>query len=188
MIFACLPADAGVRHALQIHPEAGEALCRYHQIILRGPSPLTVAERELIAAFVSGLNSCGFCFGTHLATAEAFGCDGEIIRRLVNDPGLRDADPRLWPILRYARKLTLAHAQIEPADAEAVFAAGWSERALHDLILVVAMFNFMNRFVHGHGIEGDASTHAERGRWLHDHGYVGVLASLADPAPPTVFQ
>jgi AhpD family alkylhydroperoxidase len=32
-----------------------------------------VAERELIAAYVAGLNACGYCHGIHIAVAEAFG-------------------------------------------------------------------------------------------------------------------
>jgi AhpD family alkylhydroperoxidase len=44
---------------------------------LRGPSPFTVAERELIAAYVSGLNACGYCHGIHRVTADAFGVAGE---------------------------------------------------------------------------------------------------------------
>ena len=34
----------------------GKALCHFTQAGLRGPSPLTVTERELIAAYVSSLN------------------------------------------------------------------------------------------------------------------------------------
>ena len=37
-------------------------------------------------------------------------------------------------------------------DADQVYAAGWDERALHDAIEVCALFNFMNRFVEGHGL------------------------------------
>jgi len=50
-------------------------LCEYHDIILRGASPLTVGERELLAAYVSGLNACRFCFGAHSAIAESYGID-----------------------------------------------------------------------------------------------------------------
>ena len=39
----------------------GNALCHFTQAGLRGPSPLTVTERELIATYVSSLNECNFC-------------------------------------------------------------------------------------------------------------------------------
>ena len=81
------------------------------------------------------------------------------------------------PLLAYARKLTLDHQNITQADVDRVFDAGWSERALHDVILIAATFNFMNRFVHGHGIEGDPALHGERGRYLFENGYSGVATA-----------
>lgn len=174
MIFPSLPEDASVRNALRLNPAAGKLLSEYHQLILRGPSPLSVADRELVAAYVSGLNSCNFCHGTHLATAELFGVSGDLVRALIRDEELADAPEKLRPLLAYARKLTLDHNRMTADDARSVFAVGWSERALHDLILIAAAFNFMNRFVHGHGIEGDETLHAERGRYLFENGYAGV--------------
>jgi len=175
MLFPSLPDDAGVRHALRINPAAGRALAAHHQEVMRGESPLSPGERELIAAYVSGLNQCAYCHGSHKEAAVAFGVSRDLIEDLVADKTLAGAPPKLRPILAYARKLTLDHTRMTPADAEAVFQAGWDERALHDAILVIAMFNFMNRFVHGHGILGNEAIWAEGGRYLHDMGYNGVL-------------
>ena len=174
MIFPSLPEEASVRDALRLNPVAGKLLSEYHEQILRGPSPLSVADRELIAAYVSGLNRCNFCHGTHLAAAELFGVSGELVRSLVGDQALTAASENLRPLLAYARKLTLDQSGIVAEDAECVFRAGWSERALHDLILIAATFNFMNRFIHGHGIEGNQSLWTERGRYLFENGYAGV--------------
>jgi len=55
------------------YPDTARPLLDYHELVMRGPSPFTVAERELIAAYVSGVNECGYCHGVHTATAEAFG-------------------------------------------------------------------------------------------------------------------
>ena len=33
-----------------------------HDFLMRGDAPFTVAERELISAYVSGLNACSFCY------------------------------------------------------------------------------------------------------------------------------
>ena len=41
-------------------PRATEHLSRFTQEVMRGPSPLTPAQRELIAAFTSNLNHCLF--------------------------------------------------------------------------------------------------------------------------------
>ena len=39
------------------------------------------------------------------------------------------------------------------ADAEAVFAAGWDEKALHDAIAITARMAFMQRLVSGYGFK-----------------------------------
>lgn len=175
MIFNSLPPNASVRHAFQINPRTGDLLCQFHEELLRGDSPLSVMERELIAAYVSGLNRCTFCRGTHEATALLFGVPEGLVEHLLNDETLAKAPNRLRPLLAYARKLTLNQISMTSTDAEQVFEAGWSERALHDTILIAATFNFMNRFVHGHGIEGGEDLHAERGRYLYENGYLNVV-------------
>jgi hypothetical protein len=43
------------------HPELwGKAASAWTQAVMRGPSPWSVAERELFAAFTSKLNQCVF--------------------------------------------------------------------------------------------------------------------------------
>jgi alkylhydroperoxidase family enzyme len=41
-------------------PRMTEHLSRFTQELMRGPSPLTPAQRELIAAFTSSRNQCPF--------------------------------------------------------------------------------------------------------------------------------
>jgi uncharacterized peroxidase-related enzyme len=120
---------------------------------LRDPSPLTVAERELIAAYVSGLNACTYCHGAHTVAATAFGIDESVFADLMADLDTATVDGRIKPILAYVRKLTLSPARMVEADAEAVYAAGWDEQALFDAVSVCALFNFMNRIVEGSGIK-----------------------------------
>lgn len=84
------------------------------------------------------------------------------------------------PLMAYVRKLTLSPSRLVAADAQAVFAAGWDEQALHDTIAVVCLFNFMNRFADGHGIKGDNAVFAARGKALMQGGYDPLLEALAD--------
>lgn len=42
------------------------------------------AERELIAAYVSGLNRCRYCHGVHTATAELLGVEEGTLRHLID--------------------------------------------------------------------------------------------------------
>jgi uncharacterized peroxidase-related enzyme len=176
--FLSLPADAGVRHILQIHPAAGRALIEFHEAVLRSDSQLTSKDKELIAAYVSGLNDCTYCYGVHAETAAAFGVDADIFKELLSDVDTARVDSRLKPILKYARQLTLEPSKSTQAQADAVFAAGWTERDLHDAVLTVGLFNLMNRLLEGHGVKGNAALFAERGRALKDGGYAPLLGYL----------
>ena len=180
--FPSLPDDAGVRHVLALNPKAGSALIEFHEAALRNASPLPPANKELIAAYVSALNACQYCYGVHSETAKAFGVDGELLTGLVADPATAEVDEKLKPLLAYARKLTLTPAHLTQADADAVFAVGWDEAALHDAVLTVCLFNFMNRLVEGHGVKGTTDLFVARGQALHDDGYAPMLEMLAEIA------
>ncbi len=176
--FKDLPADAGVRHILQMNKPVGRALMELHERLLRGDSPLSAAQHELIAAYVSGLNECQYCLGVHGETARAFGMPPGLLEKLMVDPEGAAIEPTMLPLLQYVRLLTLSPHQLVQADADSVFAAGWSERALHDAILTTCLFNFMNRLLEGHGCKGDPAVYATRGHALKETGYAPLLKFL----------
>jgi hypothetical protein len=55
-------------------------------------------------------------------------------------------------VLNYIRKLTLTPTRMTQSDTDAVYAAGFSERALYDAVQICCLYNFMNRFVEGVGL------------------------------------
>jgi uncharacterized peroxidase-related enzyme len=149
------PSDATVRTVMAQRPEIYR---HWHQVgegIMRGDSPFTPGERELIAGFVSGLNACAYCHGAHTAVAVAFGFPENLMPSLLDNIDEAPIDDKMKPVLKFIKKLTLTPAQMTAADAEAIFAAGWKEIAVHDAVAVCCYFNFMNRLVFGHGIEFD---------------------------------
>ncbi|MGQ0841199.1 carboxymuconolactone decarboxylase family protein [Actinokineospora sp.] len=173
-----LPADAVLLQVFRTYPETAKPLIDYHELVMRGSSPFTLAERELIAAYVSGVNACDYCHGVHTATAEAFGVPPGLLAAAVADLDTAPIDDKLKAVLRYVGTLTRTPSRVTAADAQAVFDAGWDEKALHDAVLVCALFNFMNRMVDGLGVRADASYFATSGTRLHDIGYSGLTALI----------
>ena len=173
-----LADDAKLMDVFKLYPETSRPLLDYHEVVMRGPSPFSVAERELIAAYVSGVNSCGYCHGVHTATAEACGVAEGAIPAAVLDVDSAPVPDNLRPVLRYVEKLTLTPAALTRADAEEVLAAGWDEHALHSAVMVCALFNFMNRMVEGHGITAGPDYFAKSGKRLNELGYAGLNTLL----------
>lgn len=151
-LFPSLPRDAGLAEVFQAFPGTVKPLLEYHDALLRADSPLSVAQRELIAAYVSGLNACAFCYGAHLLMARAFGIETAAIEALLDNPQTAPVEPAMKPILAYVAKLTTAPATMTEADARAVYAAGWCEQALFDAVQTCALFNMMNRILEGTGV------------------------------------
>ena len=163
----------------QAHPGASRPLLEYHEVLLRGESPLSVAQRELIAAYVSGLNACRYCHGIHSRVAGAFGVEAVLLEQLIDDVEASSVEETMKPLLRLARKLTVTPSRMTRADAEAAYAVGWDDRALHDAVSVCALFNFMNRLVDGLGIEVDDEYFDLSAERLHQNGYAFLARSLA---------
>jgi uncharacterized peroxidase-related enzyme len=154
-VFPSIEGEPGLDKVFRRFPHTVAPLLEYHDRLLRDASPLTVAERELIAAYVSGLNACTYCHGAHVVAARAFGVDEALFGGLMADLGSSGVDEKLKPILAYVGKLTQTPAMMTEADAQRVYDAGWDEQALFDAISVCALFNFMNRIVEGSGIKAN---------------------------------
>lgn len=154
-VFPSIEGEPSLDKVFRRFPHTLPPLLEYHDRLLRDPSPLTVAERELIAAYVSGLNACTYCHGAHVVAARAFGVDPDLFEGLMADPESSAVDPKLKPLLAYVRKLTLTPAMMSERDAVPVYEAGWEEQALFDAVSVCALFNFMNRIIEGSGIKSN---------------------------------
>jgi uncharacterized peroxidase-related enzyme len=170
-----LRSGASLIDVFKAFPAASRPLIEFHEVLLRGPSPFTATERELIAAYVSGLNGCQYCYGVHTATAEHLGVKVGLLQRIVPEGELTEVGPKLRPVLGLARKLTLSPGSVTKADAEALSAVGWDDSALYHAVAVTALFNFMNRLVEGLGIELEPSYVAPASRRLAERGYLPLL-------------
>jgi len=173
-----LPPDAGLLQVFQAFPETARPLLEYHEVLLRGESAFSPAEREMIAAYVSGLNNCNYCRAVHSQTAVALGIDANAISQIFSDSQSDHLDVRMRPVLAFVRKLTLSPGEIMAEDVDAIFAAGWNDRALHDAVAICGLFNLMNRLVNGLGVEAPEEYTNLAAQRLAQGGYVQLLNLL----------
>ncbi|HRJ00883.1 MAG TPA: peroxidase-related enzyme [Hyphomonas sp.] len=174
--FPSLSEEAHLRDFFHQFQRGVSSLLQLHDDILRKNSELSVADRELIAAWVSGLNQCRFCFGAHRVMAHAFGISTDLIDALFADFEAAPVRPELKAMLRYARKLTLEPERIVKADAQALFEHGLSENAVYDLVLVVSLYAFMSRLVQAAGIIPGAEYEAPDDAALEQRRQGGYVA------------
>jgi len=172
-----LPIDAGLLEIHQAFPESARPLLEYQEALLRGESPFSAAERELIAAYVSGLNNCDYCCAIHSQIAVALGTPAKTIDQMFANAE-NAVDPKIRPVLALARKVTLSPAKITSADTDAIFAAGWNDRALHDAVAICALFNLLNRFVNGLGIQVPDPYTRMVAQWVAKNGYAQSVEFL----------
>lgn len=55
--------------------------------------------------------------------------------------------------MEFAVKLTKTPGQMQPADLDALRRQGFNDRAIHDIVQVVAYFNYINRIADGLGVD-----------------------------------
>lgn len=177
-----LPPNTNLLHVFKAFSHLSKPLLEFHEALLRGPSPFSEAERELIAAYVSALNGCRYCRAVHTATAERLGITNGLVAQLIEEFDTAPVDPKMKPVLRYARRLTRDASGVTKADTEAVFAAGWDDTALHTLVSVTALFNLMNRLVEGLGIEPTPEYVDQAADRLAKRGYQPLIDMLVRPS------
>ncbi|MBV8186813.1 MAG: carboxymuconolactone decarboxylase family protein [Alphaproteobacteria bacterium] len=176
--FKSHPADAGPANVFSAHPEIYAAWAKMSEALMNGPSPLSQAERELLLAYAAGVAGCRFVFVAHSEVAYVRGIKRGLIERLIEDPETH-AEPRLKPLLAFVAKLVLTPGEMTQADADAVFAAGWSEEALHHAIAITARAAFMQRLVEGHGfVPMSPEAAGERARRRLEDGYVNLYPAF----------
>jgi len=58
-----------IMHLFRFKKRSTDHLVRFTEEVMRGPSPLSRGMRELIGAYVSSRNQCGFCSCAHAPVA-----------------------------------------------------------------------------------------------------------------------
>jgi len=140
----------GIRSLVMFRPETGKYLYDLAQELLRGESPLSQADRELIAAYVSKRNDCFFCMSSHAAAARClYGDDEAIVDDVLSDMKRSAISDKLKALLHIAGKVQVLGKEVTSADIDAAKKEGASDKEIHDTVLIAAAFCMFNRYVDG---------------------------------------
>lgn len=167
----------GIVGLLNTYPDSAEHLSGLAQTVLRGPSSLTPAERELIATAVSEGNECFFCATSHAAAARhLYGDQCRIVDDILAHKASDTLSPKMRALLAIAEKVRRDGRLVTADDVSRARAAGADDQAVHDTVLIAAMFCMYNRYVDGLATwtPRDPALYDEMGERLAKTGYTGA--------------
>lgn len=163
----------GILGPMKKYPESAQALTELAETILRGPSPLTPGERELIAAYTSARNDCTFCMRSHSATAGELLNDKALVKQVKADPETAPISDKMKALLAISAKVQDTDSEVSEADVDRASEDGATDEAIHDTVLVTAAFCMYNRYVDGLATwtPDDEDLYAKHGKELATEGY-----------------
>jgi uncharacterized peroxidase-related enzyme len=170
-----LPAgEPGIIGLLVAFSETEKPLDDLANVLMTGPSSLSRAERELIAARVSSGNECTFCTNSHAAVARQLLARQEsVVDDVLRGKTSGLVSEKLEALLTIADKVRRDGRLVTTDDVQRARDAGADDRAIHDTVLITAMFCMFNRYVDGLATwtPQDPAVYEEIGARIAAHGY-----------------
>ncbi|GAA4201052.1 carboxymuconolactone decarboxylase family protein [Microbispora amethystogenes] len=183
-----LGSDApGIRGLFEFRPETARPLNALVETLLRGDSTLSRGERELIAAYVSALNECRFCYSSHAAFAAAQLPQGmTLVEQVRRDPATAPIPAKLRALLGIAAAVQRGGREVGEQEVAAALAEGATDLEIHDTVLIAAAFCMFNRYVDGLATVApdDPDGYAAVAQWIVSEGYVAEPPKVEAAARP----
>ncbi len=140
---------AEVHKVQSLNPQSIRDHMALYMTTMFARSPISRAEREMMAVVVSATNGCRYCIAHHAQALDHFWKDPERVVDLARERGeLEGLSPRAAALCRYAQLVTEAPDSPQVATIiDRLRAHGLDDRAILDATLVASYFNFVNRMV-----------------------------------------
>ena len=163
----------GITGLLEYRKDSAQPIRELTQFLMRGPSTLTEAERELIATVVSNGNQCRFCATAHEATADLLLGENETTQHIKKDINTAPVSEKMKTLLTIAALVRESGKAVTTEAIEKAKAAGATDVEIHDTVLIAALFCLYNRYVDGlaTALPADASYYNTLADRLVNHGY-----------------
>jgi uncharacterized peroxidase-related enzyme len=176
-----LPAGLpGIRGPMAFRPETARPLSELADVLLHGPSSLSLAEREMIAAHVSARNECAYCRDSHAAIAVAHCGDEALVAQVTKEGERAPVSPKLQALLAIAARVQEGGRSVRSEDVARARSEGATDLEIHDTVLIAAAFCMFNRYVDGLATftPTDPASYRERAAVVARDGYCAVLKAV----------
>jgi uncharacterized peroxidase-related enzyme len=152
---------SNVMRIQSLHPKGMRRHLELYMEVVYSKGPLGRLEREVIAVVVSAANGCNYCTVHHADALKKYAKDDAWVRALAADPTSADLTAEQRALVDYAIGLTKTPGTGRKEAVEALRAAGYDDAQILVATETVAYFNFVNRMVHGLGVELEENPHQD---------------------------
>jgi uncharacterized peroxidase-related enzyme len=139
----------GITGLLEYRKDTAQPIRELTQTLLRGPSALTEAERELIATVVSSGNECVFCTTAHTAAADLLIGNNETSEKVKQDITTAPVSNKMKRLLTIASMVRESGKSVTGEAIQQAKDEGATDIEIHDTVLIAALFCLYNRYVDG---------------------------------------
>ncbi|TAM58818.1 alkylhydroperoxidase [bacterium] len=126
-------------------PEHFRAFMQYHDVLMRGESGLSRAEREMIVVAVSGENDCLYCVVAHGAALRILSKRPLLADQIATNWRTADLSAREYELLAFATELNAQGSTVDDARVARLHEAGFSDDDIWDIAAIAGFFGFSNR-------------------------------------------
>jgi uncharacterized peroxidase-related enzyme len=139
----------GITGLLEYRLDTAYPIRELTQILLRGKSTLSEAERELIATIVSHGNECKFCTTAHTAAADILLGEKKTAEQVKANLKTAPVSEKMRALLEIAQSVRISGKRVTSSLVNAAKKEGATELEIHDTVLIAALFCMYNKYVDG---------------------------------------
>jgi uncharacterized peroxidase-related enzyme len=132
---------------LAASPQALKAYMTLHQLVTE--TDFTAEEMTVAWQTINNEHECHYCFPAHAAVAAGMGVDQSVSDAIKNNTPL--PTEKLEALRTFALQLVRNRGNVDPSDVAAFKQAGFTDRSIADVLLVLSqktMSNYLNHMAH----------------------------------------
>lgn len=163
----------GITGLLEYRQDSAQPIRALTQLLLRGPSSLTTAERELIATLVSSQNNCRFCTAAHKSAADLLLGENETCSSVIENYENAPLSKKIKSLLAIASAVQNSGKDVNASMIKSAKDNGATDLEIHDTVLIAALFCLYNKYVDGTNsvTPTDSAFYHQLGERITKHGY-----------------
>ena len=146
----------------------------YLESLMRQETIFPTHVKEMIFAYISGLNGCNYCKNIHAEISKKILRDNNNTNFLI-DIEQSEIEEKYKPILKLSHKVNEDIHSISEDDVEAILQYGFEEKVISEIISICSAAQFMNTVVVAHQIKPlDQVQNIASAKMMIDKGYDGL--------------